>query len=119
MAGILQWWYVGGWRIFVIGLGERLKNSADFFSIGILFKTLFAPFRQISAVGPDATRWQAFMDKLFSRAIGAVVRIFIIVAGIIALTVQAVLGLALAIIWPIIPFLPIVCIILGILGVTF
>lgn len=119
MTGILQWWYVGGWRIFVTGLGERLKNSADFFSIGLLLKTLFAPFRQISANEAGVSRMQAFLDKLFSRVIGAVVRIFIIIAGIIALTFQLVFGIVLAILWPIIPFLPIACIVLAIVGVTF
>lgn len=119
MVGILQWWYTGGWRIFVGGLGERLRNSADFFSIGILIKTLFAPFRQISATGVGASRWQVFLDKLFSRAIGAVVRIFIIIAGVIVLVFQAVLGVILAILWPVIPFLPVACIILAVIGVTF
>lgn len=122
IGGLLQWWYVGGWRIYVVGLGERLHNSADFFSIGILFKTLFAPFRQISAGTPinnslDA-KFHAFLDRLVSRIIGAIVRIFIIIAGVLVLTMQAVLGVIMAILWPFIPLLPIVCIVLMVAGVT-
>ncbi len=115
---ILQWWYTGGWRIFVGGLGERLRNTADFFSIGILFRTLFSPFRQISGTGINASPWQVFLDKLVSRMIGAVVRIFLILTGGIALVLQAILGVALAIAWPLIPFLPIACLVLTVIGVT-
>ena len=118
ISGILQWWYTGGWRIFVVGLGERLRNTADFFSISILIKTLFAPFRQISANDGGASRMQAFLDKLFSRMVGMVVRVFIIVAGVVALTFQAIFGVILAILWPLIPFLPLTCIVLCIIGVT-
>ena len=97
-GGLLQWWYVGGWRIFASGLRNRLRNTADLFSIGILFKTLFAPFRQISAVGDGASRWQAFLDRLFSRMVGGVVRLLIIQAGIITLVFQAIVGVLLVII---------------------
>ena len=105
------------------GLGERLKNSADFFSIGLLARTLFAPFRQISAGAAmgnslDA-RLKAFGDRLFSRIIGAVIRTFIIILGILALTAQAILGLALAIIWPAIPVAPVACVLLAVIGVSF
>lgn len=105
------------------GLGERLKNSADFFSIGLLVKTLFAPFRQISAGAAmgnslDA-RLRAFGDRLFSRIIGAVIRTFIIILGVLALAAQAIFGLILAIIWPVIPVMPVACVFLTVIGVSF
>lgn len=47
------------------------------FSVGLLLKTLFNPFRQISAApvgGAAPVQLSAFFDKLFSRAVGMVVR---------------------------------------------
>ena len=119
LGGLLQWWYAGGWGMFASSLKDRLRNTADLFSIGILFKTLFAPFRQISAVSSGTSKWQAFLDRLFSRMVGGVVRLLIIQAGIITLVFQAVVGVLLVIIWPLVPFLPIACIVLAVMGVTF
>jgi len=122
LISLLHWWYLGGWRGFILSLKEKLRNSADFFSIGILFKTLFAPFRQISAgvVGNSLeSKLHALLDRLVSRIMGAIVRIFIILAGIFVLVFQLIFGVTMAILWPVIPFLPVVCIILMLAGVTF
>lgn len=88
---------------------ERLAATADFFSVGLLLKTLFAPFRQISAGkvrGPLGVQLRAFFDRLISRLIGAMVRTAMILTGGILLVVHAVLG-GLAIIgWLFVPALP-------------
>ncbi|MCQ2571102.1 MAG: hypothetical protein MJ154_02550 [Candidatus Saccharibacteria bacterium] len=97
---------------------------ADFFSIGLLLKTLFQPFRQISA---DETGEKgglegaliAFFDRTLSRVIGFIVRTFIIVAGIITLSLQLVFGLLLAVLWPCVPALPVIGIIVSSMGVVF
>lgn len=90
---------------------ERLRSTADFFSIGSLARTLFAPFRQISAHA-------GFLDRLISRCVGAVTRFFIIVFGVVAIIVEAILGLILIIIWPLIPLLPFGCVVLTVMGVA-
>ena len=80
----LSWWYGAGWKACLRGLRERLVSSYDYFSIGLLAKTLFAPFRQISAGkvrGPIGLQWRAFVDRLISRFIGAFVRLILIVVG--------------------------------------
>lgn len=120
----LQWWYTRGWGIYFKGFRERIRNLADFFSIGLLLKTLFSPFRQISANESSSTggldrALTVLTDKLVSRIIGFIVRIFIIVFGLISMIVQLVFGLVLAIIWPCVPLLPFAGIILCVLGVTF
>ena len=93
------------------GVFNKLRNAADFFSIGSLTRTLFAPFRQISAHA-------GFLDRLISRCVGAVTRFFIIIFGIIAISVEAILGLLLVIVWPAIPLLPIGCVVLTMMGVA-
>lgn len=123
-VSFLQWWYLRGWLIYFDGFRAKMRNLADFFSIGLLLRTLFQPFRQISA---DETGEKgglegmliAFFDRLLSRFIGFVVRIFIIVAGIIAMTAQFVCGLVIALLWPCIPLLPIAGIVVSSMGVIF
>ena len=94
----------------------------DFFSIDLLFKTLFAPFRQISAgsakVAPLDVKFRMFVDRLVSRIVGAFVRMFIIIAGIICICFVAIISLVLIILWPLIPIAPIAGIILSLVGVT-
>lgn len=120
--GFLQWWYVRGWSIFTHGLLDKLRNLADFFSMGLLLRTLFYPFRQISAYSDDnaslPVQLQAFFDKLLSRVIGATVRIGILIFGVVAITLEATLGIVLTIVWPFIPFVPVAAIVLAIIGVT-
>lgn len=123
-VSFLQWWYSRGWGIFLQGFRERMRNLADFFSIGLLLRTLFQPFRQISANETGETgglegALVAFFDKLLSRFIGFLVRTGLIVMGVVAILLQFVIGVALVIIWPIIPFLPIAGIVVSITGVSF
>lgn len=105
---MLSWWYSRGWGIFTAKLFDKLHDTADFFSIGSLVKTLFAPFRQISA-GKSANasldaKFHAFIDRLVSRIIGAVVRFGILVFGGFTLLLQLIFSLVLIVAWPLLPF---------------
>ena len=107
---MLQWWYTRGWKIFVMKLVDKLRGAADFFSISLLLRTLFAPFKQIDAGGGGNSlgdRMRAFGDRLISRLVGAVMRIGILIFGLILLILESVIGLALIIIWPFLPLVPI------------
>ena len=123
MLNLLSWWYSAGWADFLHRIGERLSNLIDFFSIDLLFKTLFAPFRQISAgsakAAPLDVKFRMFIDRLVSRIVGAFVRTLIIIAGIVCIGITAVLSLLLIILWPILPVAPFVGIVLTIVGVSF
>lgn len=114
---LLGWWYLEGWRGFGQALIEKMRGALSFFSIGALIRTLFAPFRQISAES-GGTALQQFTDRLVSRVVGAVVRIFLMIVGVIFFVIEAVLSLALMIIWPLVSILPIVCVILAVMGVS-
>ncbi len=122
MVGFLKWWYSRGWSTFAHKLLDKLHNLADFFSLGLLARTLFYPFRQISAYSDEnasmQARMQAFFDKLLSRTIGAIVRIGIMIAGILAIALEATLGFILFLAWPFIPLVPVATIILTIMGVA-
>ena len=106
----LEWWYLHGWGRFAASLGSKLRGAADFFSISLLLRSLFAPFKQISAYGSGDESIQGqigdFFDKLLSRVIGAIVRIMILIAGIIWLIIETIGSLLLIVLWPILPILP-------------
>lgn len=120
-VNMIQWWYTRGWKITSSKLSDRLKNAADFFSIRLLVGNMFAPFRQISAgETSNSSMWlSVFFDKMSSRLVGAVVRFLLLIVGIITIVLQAIGGVLLVLIWPLIPFTPVVCIILALMQVTF
>lgn len=120
LVGIFQWWYGSGWlrhlKLSYIGI----LRIADLFSIGLLLKTLFNPFRQISAAevdGPLPVQMSAFFDRLFSRAIGGVVRTATIFIGLFVILVRVVWTLISMIIWSLLPILPIIGLFLWLSGV--
>lgn len=115
LVGILSWWYGDGWMQRAGLIRERLARTLDFFSISLLFKTLFSPFRQISAGkirGPIGVQIHAFFDRLTSRIIGAMVRTFMIVAGVVVIALHIVWGLIVLAGWALVPLLPVAGILL-------
>ncbi|MGK2896278.1 MAG: hypothetical protein ACSLEY_01585 [Candidatus Saccharimonadales bacterium] len=119
MWAFLSWWYGDGWRQRARLIGERLIATLDYFSIDLLLKTLFAPFRQISAGkirGSLDIQLRAFFDQLISRLIGGFVRLVLIVVGSVWLVITALIGGFILAIWGFLPLLPLVGIIVAILG---
>jgi hypothetical protein len=112
LVGLISWWYGRGWLTHLYRVGGRFKATLEFFSVGQLMATLFSPFRQISA-GPsgDASfggAVRAFFDQLLSRVIGATIRFFTIIFGLIAIALQSVYEGIVLIIWWLLPLLPII-----------
>jgi hypothetical protein len=119
LVGILSWWYGNGWMSRVQIIKERLASSADFFSVGLLITTLFAPFRQISAGkvgGSISVQLRAFTDRLISRFVGAFVRIFMIIFGLVIMFFQAIFGILVIVIWPIIPLFIVIGLVMMVIG---
>jgi hypothetical protein len=119
LVGMISWWYGRGWRGQFARVRDRLVQTASFFSIGQLLKTLFSPFRQISAGkvnGSIAVMVRAFFDQLISRIIGAIVRFFTIIFGIIVLVVQALYEALILIVWLFLPAFPVVGLIMMAIG---
>jgi len=118
---LLRWWYTDGWRQRAQRVAGRLGGTIDYFSMDLLLKTLFSPFRQISAGrvdGPLEVKLRALIDKLFSRIIGAFVRLLILVVGVVAITLHVIIGGLILLIWAALPLLPIIGLILSVKGPT-
>lgn len=118
MVDLISWWYSRGWGVFLSGLKKRLGDTFDTFSIGEMFRTLFKPYRQISA-GTDGTAISNAVDKLISRFVGMFARLTLIIAGVMVLIFEGLAGVIVAVVWPVVPVLPVFGIIMAIVGVTF
>lgn len=121
LVGIFQWWYGPGWLRHVRRSYVGVLRVADTFSVGLLAKTLFNPFKQISAAdvsGGFPVKFQAFLDRLFSRVVGMVIRTFTILLGLVVIAVRALWTLISVIAWTLLPLSPIIGIVFWISGVT-
>ena len=104
-----SWWYGEGWKRQLEHVSDRIVGLVDMFSIDLILRTLFAPFRQISAGridGPIAVQFRAFLDKTISRGIGAMVRLAVLIAGSITIVFSGLIGVLYLLIWPLLPVLP-------------
>lgn len=123
IAEMYLWWYSSGWKVLFSKIHNSFANITDFFSIGSLLRTLFKPYRQISAESAGAgasldLKFHMFLDRLVSRIIGFFSRLILILTGIIILILGGILSLVLLVLWPFIPLAPIAGIILSTMGVT-
>jgi hypothetical protein len=119
IAGILSWWYGPGWRQRISIMQGHVDSTMDYFSIGLLLKTLFSPFRQISAgkvSGPLAVQMRAFFDRLISRVIGGMIRSVMVIVGVCAIIITVVVGCMSLVLWAFVPLLPIAGVILWLSG---
>lgn len=111
LVGFFSWWYGRGWVGQWRRIADRFRRTLDFFSVGQLLSTLFAPFRQISAGGAGqpgmGAALRAFFDRLISRVIGAIVRLGTILVGILVIFLQAVYEVIIMVVWWFLPLLPI------------
>lgn len=109
LRDILVWWYTTGLRQRATAAGEQLDGVVDYFSIGLLFRTLFSPFRQISAGQVDGSfevQMRALFDRCVSRAIGAAARLVIICIGAVWLVCAVAVAALTLVLWTALPILP-------------
>ncbi len=88
----------------------------DVFSVRILFKTLFAPWKRdvISYEGLTIKqRFEVWSLNVSSRIIGFLMKTFVLLAYIFAEAATLIVSVAALIIWPILPLLAIYSIVFG------
>lgn len=120
LVGLISWWYGRGWVAQWKRIGARFIGTLEFFSIGQLLLTFFSPFRQISASasgdGSVGGEVRGLFDKLLSRIIGATVRFFTILLGLIVIVLQAIYELVIMSVWWLLPLFPIVGLVMFAVG---
>lgn len=118
---LFSWWYTTAWKALGRRIGQRVDSAMDFFSVSLLLRTLFDPFRQISAGqvrGSLDAQMRAWADRTFSRFFGAFIRTIFILVGLLAAVFIMLLGLLQLVIWPLIPLLPAIGLIGFSMGLT-
>lgn len=100
-----SWWYGRGWKEVLDSFGPRLSTMAAMFSVVQLLRTLFSPWRRIITYPGTSfpERVRAWGDNAFSRVIGFVVRLFVLLAAAIALLTVAIITILELVIWPLLP----------------
>lgn len=114
----IGWHYTRGVKDFLRIAGNLLWFVANLFSIGLLFRTLFAPWMRLR----EEKKKQGFdAEELFGnsvvntmmRLIGFCIRMLTIIAGLIALLLVLAAAVVGFIVWLLLPAIILVLIILG------
>lgn len=115
IISLLSWWYSEGWLEQISLTKRSFIKLADKFSIGMLLRTLFAPFRQISVgeqAGKTASLASVIADKLISRLVGSVMRLAMVFVGTLTLIIYAIISVLRLAGWPLLPLAPVLGLIL-------
>lgn len=111
LLAFFQWWYGRGWAEQGRAIFTRTDKISKTFSVGILFKTWFAPWKQVVSYTSHTTslenRFRASVDNLVSRVVGGFVRTMVMFAAILVMLIAAIAGVIVVLIWPTIPLLPV------------
>lgn len=119
IVGLLRWWYSGGYIRRAHLCMMRLESTMDYFSIGLLLKTMFALFRQDGAGRVDGSlgaRMRHFLEQLISRFIGACVRSVVLVVGLFVIALLAIFSLIILLAWGLVPVVPVIGFIMMLAG---
>ncbi|HEX5395250.1 MAG TPA: hypothetical protein VFW52_02805 [Candidatus Saccharimonadales bacterium] len=105
LVELFKWWYGFGWLDAWKRVGGSAQKTGRQFSIPVLLKNLFAPWKQIVSLPGRSLddKFRAMVDNLVSRTIGFFVRMLTLIAAMVVICLSAALSLALAVVWPLLP----------------
>lgn len=108
---LLKWWYGAGWRMWLDRIGSRTRRIFLMFSVPILLKTLFAPWRRIVTYTNESLndKLRAMLDNAVSRAVGFGVRLIVLLTATLMVAASLILGLTWIVAWPLVPLAIVVC----------
>jgi hypothetical protein len=115
---LIKWWYSTGWGELINRLRTLLRKVVVTFSVPILLRTLFAPWRRIITYGDESfiAGLKAALDNTVSRFVGFGVRIVVLITALISVAIITSIGVISVVIWPLMPILGIALIAKGLLG---
>lgn len=114
---MLGWWYSRGWAWVLHDTREHLSLINSLFAVQVLLKTWFAPWKQITTQQTFRNFFQAALDNLVSRLVGAVVRTAMLFAALFLTIAIICFGAIRLALWAFIPVgvvvLPLIGLMLG------
>ena len=112
----LRWWYSAGWGwVWKRSIKERLAWCSSFFSVQALIRTWFSPFKQTYSKNRNKSfdgAIQTAIDNFVSRIIGTLARSVILFAGLVCSIFVLFTGVTMVVLWPFIPVLPLISLVL-------
>lgn len=113
-----KWWYGQGWALLIRNMRRRLVMTSNVFSVPILVRTLFAPWRKIITYGGAGISSQIHTaaDNLISRLVGFVVRLLVLFTAGVSLVVVLLLAVLEIVGWPLLPLTVIGLLVKGVIG---
>ena len=102
---LLSWWYSRGWVWAISSVFSQLKEINEAFSVPTLLRTWFAPWKQIQTESTFQNLFQAAIDNLISRFVGASVRTALMIGAILVSLIVLVIALLTVVLWPVLPLL--------------
>lgn len=106
MLTYFSWWYGEGLVNFWQAIGIMTEKIFSFFSIKLLLRTLFDPWKRDAYHVENASldiRMRIWLNNLISRFIGFIIRIFTIFLGLAATILFFAFFLALLCTWVLLP----------------
>lgn len=116
LTSLIEWWYGKGWKSANIHAQKRIQGAYRMFSIPILLRTLFAPWRRIiTAPGAGLDAYiRAIIDNAVSRVVGFTVRSMVLFVAMVTISVSTIISILEVIIWPVVPIAAPVLIVVGV-----
>jgi hypothetical protein len=115
---LLNWWYGPGWVQAIKRIYKWAQGISMALSAGQLLRSLFEPWHRIVSVGGRSldAKVRNAIDNLVSRMVGASVRTLVLITAGAAMVVAVILGIFVAVVWPLVPPLIIFSLYRGITG---
>jgi len=114
----LSWHFLEAPKNILVAWKNFLKFGLNYFSIPLLLKTLFSPWHKYIWTYPrgfyPGKYLEIFISNLIFRILGAILRIFLIIFGVLAEVFIVFAGVIIFLGWLILPTLLIIGLIFGI-----
>lgn len=104
VTAFFKWWYGQGWAIVWHRSVARLRHVGQVFSVQLLLRTLFAPWRRISTSGRSLDgKIQAAISNGVGRLVGFIVRLAVLLTALFVFVAFVIFGVCSVVLWPLIP----------------
>jgi len=104
-----QWHFFDSAKNVLIAWRNFIFFNLNYFSIPLLLKTLFSPWRRYRWAYPRGFSFgkyfEVFVSNLFSRIMGAIIRVVLIVFGLLVEIFIIFGGAIVFLVWILLPFL--------------
>lgn len=116
----LTWWYGRGWMDQVHALRRRVTNIGGMFSVPILLRTMFSPWKQTVIIPRRdqsmSDKIQAMIGNQVSRFVGFGVRLLVLITALICIMVVGTISILGILVWPFLPLLPLAMLFVSLVG---